>query len=156
MADELEPKFRRRTGGEGRRAGPRRMSSPVPHPRADAMGGHWGLAGIGIGGSGRPPRSSARPSSLALPCLLFWQADIYSAALVIHYMVAGRRPSADVRKNPAARPDAAVAAARDPAAAALVTDMWAGDPEARPAAGECVRRLEGVPVPPASGCCAVS
>ena len=71
-------------------------------------------------------------------------------------MVAGRRPSVDVRADPAARPDAAAATARDPAAAALITDMWAGDPETRPAARECVRRLEGVPAPPASGCCAVS
>ncbi len=86
------------------------------------------------------------------------QADIYSAALVVHYLVTGLLPSADVRRDPAARPAAAAAAARDPAAAALAEAMWAADPEARPAAAACVARLDAAPPPPPSppGRCAPS
>ena len=73
----------------------------------------------------------------------------------MYYLISGQRPGADVREDPAARPPAGAAAARDPAAAALVKEMWAGDPEARPAAAECVRRLESIPAPGTS-CCTIS
>ena len=74
----------------------------------------------------------------------------------MYYLITGRRPAVDVREDPAARPATAAAAARGAEAAALVERMWAGEPEARPAAGECVRLLESAPLPAPPGCCTVS
>ena len=72
------------------------------------------------------------------------KSDIYSAALVIYYLLSGQRPESDVNADTRWRPTVLVAQMRWRKAADLLERMWAPDPEARPSAGVCaaaVRRM---------------
>ena len=64
--------------------------------------------------------------------------DIYSAALVIWYLVTGHRPCCRVDEFPLARPDLAQARKRWPSMANLLRSMWAHEPHMRPSAKTCV------------------
>ena len=77
------------------------------------------------------------------------KADVYSAALVIWYLLTGRRPRR--RTEPAERPDTGPARARWAGLSEVVERMWAGEAGARPSAGECVAALEGLSAE-AAGC----
>ena len=79
------------------------------------------------------------------------KADIYSAALILWYMLTGWEPPCHARNNPRGRPDAGSARHRWAAMAGLVERMWDHDPEARPAAAECVEALRAM-APDAAGC----
>ena len=65
------------------------------------------------------------------------KADIYSAGMVVHYLLTGRRPESDTAADPRSRPSLAVARLRWRGAADVVERMWAHDAERRPTAGEC-------------------
>ena len=71
------------------------------------------------------------------------KADIYSAALIISYLLVGRRPERN-RTDPAARPCLGLARQRWGELAALVERMWAHDAGARPSAGECLSAVLGL------------
>ena len=73
------------------------------------------------------------------------KADIYSAALVLWYLLTGWEARCDVRSCPRARPEMRTARWRWAAMAGLVERMWDHDPEARPAAAECVEALRAMP-----------
>ncbi len=79
------------------------------------------------------------------------KADVYSAAVILWYLIAGRRPKLDIRRDAAARPDIEAARKRWPEAAALLERMWAGEPGQRPSAGECVAQIRLLPLR-AGGC----
>mmetsp|Transcript_16793 Transcript_16793/g.35505 ORF Transcript_16793/g.35505 Transcript_16793/m.35505 type:complete len:309 (-) Transcript_16793:338-1264(-) len=90
------------------------------------------------------------------------KADIYSASLVIWYILTGRKPEIDIRENPRLRPDVLVGKNRWAQIAELIVDMWADQPEQRPSAGVCVTRLltiKDIPdlsqgaAPKEPGCC---
>ena len=81
------------------------------------------------------------------------KADIYSAALIIWYLLTGRVPSTSVIAEPRARPDIGPAARRWPGMAELVERMWVHDPEARPSAAECAAVVRGLPL--RAGLCGV-
>ena len=70
------------------------------------------------------------------------KADVYSAALIIWYLLTGRRPRR--RAEPGERPDAGPARARWAEVAGVVERMWAGEAGDRPSAGECAGELEGL------------
>ncbi len=74
------------------------------------------------------------------------KADVYSAAIILWYLIAGRRPKLDIRKDAAARPDIEAARRRWPEAAGLLEQMWAGEPGQRPSAGECAARVRQLPL----------
>jgi serine/threonine protein kinase len=74
------------------------------------------------------------------------KADIFSAALVIWYLLAGRRPNGRLPQWPKARPSAERARRRWPEMAAVVERMWAHDAHERPSAEECVGELEALHV----------
>jgi serine/threonine protein kinase len=74
------------------------------------------------------------------------KADVYSAAVILWYLITGRRPKLDIRKDPAARPDIEAARKRWPEAAALLEQMWAGEPGQRPSAEECVASIKLLPL----------
>ena len=69
------------------------------------------------------------------------KSDIYSASLVIYYLLTGRRPENDVKVDPRWRPTTLVARMRWRRASDLLERMWAHDAEARPPAGECIAEL---------------
>ena len=82
------------------------------------------------------------------------KADIYSAALVIYFILTGRVPDNDVTVDLRWRPTLLLARMRWRGMADLLEHMWAHDAERRPEAGECgarVRRLgeadAGAPAP---------
>ena len=82
------------------------------------------------------------------------KSDIYSAALVMYYLLTGRRPENDVKVDPKWRPTLMAARMRWRKASDLLERMWAHEPEKRPTAGECaglVRRFgeaeEDAPLP---------
>mmetsp|Transcript_8587 Transcript_8587/g.21154 ORF Transcript_8587/g.21154 Transcript_8587/m.21154 type:complete len:310 (+) Transcript_8587:222-1151(+) len=92
------------------------------------------------------------------------KADIYSAALIVWYIAAGRRPAINDMARLDARPE--VAACNWPELEALIERMWAQSPQTRPSAGECIRQLAGMPGRPdltmgtapknvQGGCCSV-
>ena len=72
--------------------------------------------------------------------------DVYSAALVIWLILTGWQPPCEVRRNPRARPDAGSARRRWQQLAALLERMWSHDPDARPAAAECVAAVRQLPL----------
>ena len=72
------------------------------------------------------------------------KADVYSAALIMWYILTGWMPPCDVRKNPRARPDPRTARRRWGEMAELLERMWAHDAEARPTAGECAAAVRGM------------
>jgi serine/threonine protein kinase len=76
------------------------------------------------------------------------KADVYSAALVIWYLLAGRRPDCDARDDPRRRPPALVGRWRWRALADLLERMWAAAAEDRPAAAECAALLRAAAAPP--------
>jgi serine/threonine protein kinase len=78
------------------------------------------------------------------------KADIYSAALVIWYLLAGRRPDCDARDDPRRRPPALVGRWRWRALTELLERMWAAAAEDRPSAVECAAflRAAAAPQPP--------
>ena len=75
------------------------------------------------------------------------KADIYSAALILWYLLTGWQPRCDLRKSPHARPDIRMAQRRWGDAAGLLERMWDHDPAARPAAAECAAALRAMPSP---------
>jgi serine/threonine protein kinase len=79
------------------------------------------------------------------------KADVYSAALVIWYMLTGWEPACDVRRSPRARPDAQSAVRRWPQMAALLERMWSHEADARPAAAECAGADRLLPLSRVSG-----
>ena len=79
------------------------------------------------------------------------KADVYSAALIIWYLLTGQRPHCKVRVNPEARPEVAPARRRWAELAGLLERMWAHDAEGRPSAGESAGAVRGMPVQ-AAGC----
>ena len=82
------------------------------------------------------------------------KADIYSAALVMWYLLTGLRPSCSARHDPHERPDAAAAHRRWGELAKLLERMWDHDPAARPAAAECAAAVRAMPAgcAPGAGC----
>ena len=74
------------------------------------------------------------------------KADVYSAALIIWFLVTGQRPSCKVRENPRARPDLGPARRRWAELAGLLERMWLHEAGARPSAGECVLVVRGMEV----------
>ena len=83
------------------------------------------------------------------------KADVYSAALVLWYLLTGRRPKGRVTSDPHARPEAGPAQRRWPELAALLERMWAHEPDARPTAGECAAAVRQMTVrAPACGAAA--
>jgi serine/threonine protein kinase len=74
------------------------------------------------------------------------KADVYSAAILLWYLITGRRPKLDIRKDPAARPDIEAARRRWPEAAELLERMWAADPGQRPSAGESAASVRQLPL----------
>ena len=78
------------------------------------------------------------------------KADIYSAALIVWYLLTGRRPRR--RTLPTERPDVRPAQKRWAELSEVVERMWAADAGARPSAGECVAALQGLRVPAPAGC----
>mmetsp|Transcript_23475 Transcript_23475/g.63365 ORF Transcript_23475/g.63365 Transcript_23475/m.63365 type:complete len:309 (+) Transcript_23475:151-1077(+) len=92
------------------------------------------------------------------------KADIYSASLVIWYLLSGRKPDIDIRQNSLLRPDLTIAKSRWPQLSELIQDMWSHQPEKRPSAGECVHRFlnfDDIPdlshgaAPTSGGCCSI-
>jgi serine/threonine protein kinase len=79
------------------------------------------------------------------------KADVYSAALIIWYLLTGQRPHCNVRVNLEARPEVAPARRRWAELAGLLERMWAHDPEARPSAGESAGAVRGMGMR-AAGC----
>ena len=65
------------------------------------------------------------------------KSDIYSASLVIYYLLTGRRPENDVKIDPRWRPTTMVSRMRWRKVSDLLERMWAHDAEKRPSAGEC-------------------
>ena len=79
------------------------------------------------------------------------KADVYSAALVIAYLLTGRRPKGRVTSDPRSRLEAEPARRRWPELAELLERMWAHEPDARPTAGECAAAVRQMTVK-ATGC----
>jgi serine/threonine protein kinase len=80
------------------------------------------------------------------------KADIYSAALIVWYLLTGMQPKANVERNPLERPDISAANRRWPEVSALLQRMWAPDPADRPPAASCVESLGRLtPAPPTCG-----
>ena len=79
------------------------------------------------------------------------KADIYSAALIIWYLLTGRQPLCSARHNPHERPDVSASRCRWEELALLVERMWDEDPDARPAAAECAETVRGMAAG-AAGC----
>ena len=73
------------------------------------------------------------------------KADIYSAALIVWYLLVGRRPER-VWEDPRSRPGLGIARARWGGLAVVVEQMWAHDAGARPSAGECLSAVRGLDV----------
>ena len=65
------------------------------------------------------------------------KSDIYSASLVIYYLLTGRRPENDVKVDARWRPTTFSARMRWRKVSDLLERMWVHDPEQRPSAGEC-------------------
>ena len=65
------------------------------------------------------------------------KSDIYSASMVIYFLLTGRRPENDVKIDPRWRPTTMVSRLRWRKASDLLERMWAHDAEQRPSAGEC-------------------
>jgi serine/threonine protein kinase len=74
------------------------------------------------------------------------RCDIYSAGLVLWFLLTGHRPTANVMLDPRARPDPSPAYRRWPEAAALAERMWAHDPQSRPSAAEALECVRGMGV----------
>ena len=68
------------------------------------------------------------------------KADIYSAALIIWYLLTGQKPRR--RAKPTDRPDVKPARRRWAELSDVVERMWAGEAEARPSAGECLEAVD--------------
>ena len=83
------------------------------------------------------------------------KSDVYSAALIIDYLLTGWRPSTNAMSKTYKPPSAGAARERWPELAALLERMWAVESDARPSAGECVAELQQMPVPPPACQCAV-
>jgi serine/threonine protein kinase len=83
------------------------------------------------------------------------KSDIYSAALIIGYLLTGWRPSTDAMSKAYKPPSAGAARERWRELAALLERMWAFESEARPSAGECVAELQQMTVPPPACECAL-
>ena len=97
------------------------------------------------------PRYRAPEVQSTLPVAAYTErADVFSAALVMWYLLAGRRPENDVRTDPRGRPLPVVARWRWRAVSDLLEDMWTHQPELRPSAADCLRRLRAA-APPAPG-----
>jgi serine/threonine protein kinase len=85
-------------------------------------------------GTAPPP-----PGSAEVPAAVYDErCDIYSAGLILWFLLTGRRPSANVMLDPRARPSPGPAYRRWPAAAELAEKMWAHDPHSRPSAAEAL------------------
>ena len=69
------------------------------------------------------------------------KADIYSASLVLWYLLSGRRPEIDVRRDPRGRPLTVIARWRWRKLSILLELMWSHQHELRPSAQECIQRL---------------
>ena len=69
------------------------------------------------------------------------KADIFSAALIIWYLLTGHRPNCRGSEDLRARPDLEPARRRWEALAGLLERMWAHEAEARPSAEECVSAM---------------
>ena len=65
------------------------------------------------------------------------KSDIYSASMVIYFLLTGRRPENDVKIDPRWRPTTMVSRLRWRKVSDLLERMWAYDAEQRPSAGEC-------------------
>ena len=72
------------------------------------------------------------------------RADVFSAALIIYWLLTGRRPQS--RKDPRDRPDMEPARRRWPVLAELLGRMWSHVAEERPSAGECVGAVRDMPL----------
>ena len=79
------------------------------------------------------------------------KADVYSAALILWYLLSGWQPSCSARRDPHERPDLRAARWRWGALARLLERMWDEDPDARPAAAECAEAVRGMAAG-AAGC----
>jgi serine/threonine protein kinase len=101
------------------------------------------------------PRYRAPEIQSAYPAAPYTdRADVYSASLVIWFLLAGRRPETDPRTDRHGRPLSVVAHWRWAALSDLLEAMWSPVPELRPAAGECLLALRaaahGLPGPAAA------
>ena len=65
------------------------------------------------------------------------KSDIYSASLVIYFVLTGRRPDNDVKIDPRWLPTTMVSRLRWRKVSNFLERMWAHDAEQRPSAGEC-------------------
>ena len=72
------------------------------------------------------------------------KADVFSAALIIWYLLTGRRPHS--RESPFDRPALEPARRRWAGLAGLLERMWAHDAAERPSAGECLSELREMPL----------
>ena len=124
--------------------GPGFYAEPLGEEHADSL--HTG--GIGTPRYGAPEVFHCSASSHCAPeagtVMYTDKADVYSAAIVLWYIFTGHQPKIDIRKDAAARPDIALARKRWPEAAELLERMWAADPAARPAAGECAAAMRNL------------
>jgi serine/threonine protein kinase len=73
------------------------------------------------------------------------KVDVYSAAMVIFFLLTGRRPENDVKVDPRWRPLMVNARWRWRALSDLLERMWAHDPAQRPSAGDCATQLRELP-----------
>jgi serine/threonine protein kinase len=76
------------------------------------------------------------------------KSDVYSAAIIIDYLLTGWRPNTNAMSAAYEPPSAMPAQERWPELAALLERIWGFEQEARPSAGECVAELEHMTVPP--------
>ena len=72
------------------------------------------------------------------------KADIYSASLVIWYILTGMKPHIDISQHPLERPNTALSKKRCAEISHLLQRMWHHQPECRPSARECLEHLEGL------------
>jgi len=73
------------------------------------------------------------------------KVDVYSAGLVIWYLLTGWVPDHNACKYPLRRPDVESSRRRWEAMSDLLERMWDTDPGWRPTAAECVAAVQGMP-----------